>query len=128
MSSTRNGSAVATVIAVVGALLAFGALVYAQLADHRSRSEAFEALKQRCLQMGDKTHTSAWAHAIHTQFGGDIDGLLHRSSVDNELMITLFQRSNDSFPKRPDFNELLTDPACDPVILEACRTLNYTVV
>ncbi|MCY1718644.1 hypothetical protein OVA26_17030 [Microbacterium sp. SL62] len=56
------------------------------------------------------------------------DGLLHRSSVDNELMITLFQRSNDSFPKRPDFNELLTDPACDPVILEACRTLNYTVV
>lgn len=80
------------------------------------------------MQMGDKTHTSAWAHAIHTQFGSDIDGLLHRSSVDNELMITLFQRSVDSFPKRPDFNELLTDPACDPVILDACDTLNYTAV
>lgn len=51
MFSTRNGSAVATAIAIVGALLAFGALVYAQLADHRSRSEAFEALKQRCLQV-----------------------------------------------------------------------------
>lgn len=80
------------------------------------------------MQMGDKEHTPAWAHAIHTQFGHRIDGLFHRSSVDNQPMITLFERSKDSFPDRPDFNELLTDPACDPVILKACTTLNYASV
>lgn len=78
------------------------------------------------MQMGDKENTSAWAHAIHTQFGDRIDGLHHRSSVDNQLMITLFDRSRDSFPSRPDFNEPLTDPACEPLILEACDVLEYT--
>lgn len=79
------------------------------------------------MQMGDKANTSAWAHAIRTQFADQVDGLYHRSSVDNQLMITLFERSRDSFPDRPDFNELLIDSACDELILDACEVLEYTV-
>lgn len=79
------------------------------------------------IQMGDKAHTPAWARAIQEQFGDKIDGLYHRSSVDNQPMITLFDRSRDSFPERPDFNELLTDPASDELILDAAEKLDYAV-
>lgn len=79
------------------------------------------------MQMGDKENTSAWAHAIRTQFGDVVDGLYHLSSVDNQPMITLFDRSTrvPSFPDRPDFNEPLTDAACDEIVLDACEVLQY---
>lgn len=79
------------------------------------------------LQMGSKEHTSAWAHAIHTQFGTTLDGLHHRSSVDNRPMITLFDRSQrvNSFPDRPDFNEPLASAACDEILLQAWDELGY---
>lgn len=80
------------------------------------------------LQMGEKTHTSEWARAIADQFGDTVDGLSHRSSVDNGHMVTLFARSRrqESFPRRPSFHELLSSAACDELILHACDELNYS--
>lgn len=77
------------------------------------------------MQMGDKENTPAWAHAIQKQFGDRVDGLYHRSSVTGHPMITLFERSRSSFPDRPDFNEPLTNAACDELILDACDRLGY---
>lgn len=82
------------------------------------------------MQMSDKERTSAWSSAINAQFGAFLDGLYHHSSVDGQVMITLFNRSEmySSFPSRPSFSAPLSSAACDAIILDATDELDYLVL
>lgn len=79
------------------------------------------------MQMDDKRHTSAWAHAIDQQLGVDLDGLYHLSSINGLPLVTLFSRTErvPAFPARPKALALLTEPMADFLIEQAVRELGY---
>lgn len=79
------------------------------------------------MMMDDKATTQAWARAVFDQFGLDLDGLYHVSSINNEPMITLFSRSKTepSFPARVSFRALLSDATADEIIRVAKVKLGY---
>jgi hypothetical protein len=80
------------------------------------------------MQMDDKEHTREWAHAIDLQFGADIDGLAHRSSINDQPMVTLFARTErvPAFPARPAFHAMLIDPSADMIVDLAVQELGFT--
>lgn len=83
------------------------------------------------MMMDDKANTQAWAQAIFAQFGGDIDGLYHQSSITNEPMVTLFLRVKvlDAFPKRPRLWVSLADDQANWLVEDAVDYLkSYDVV
>lgn len=83
------------------------------------------------LQMtDDKAITQVWARAMFEEFGSQIDGLHHLSSVTNKPLVTLFTRAGDpqSFPQHPSVSLALDTHAADAANQRASRALNYPVV
>jgi hypothetical protein len=80
------------------------------------------------MQMDDKERTCEWARAIDLQFGADIDGLHHLSSINGQPMITLFARTEriPAFPARPAFHTRLVDASADMIIDFAKQELGFT--
>ncbi|WP_136054528.1 RES domain-containing protein [Microbacterium sp. K24] len=80
------------------------------------------------MQMDAKERTCEWARAIDQQFGADIDGLSHRSSINHQPMVTLFARTEriPAFPARPAFHALLIDPSADMIVDRAVQELGFT--
>lgn len=70
------------------------------------------------------------SYAIHDRLGNQIGGLYHQSSIDNRIMITLFDRSRSepSFPALALFSALLNHDAMAPIIDEAVERLGYGVI
>lgn len=79
------------------------------------------------MQMDAKERTSEWARAAYEQFGSDIDGFFHLSSINNQPMVTMFSRVErvPAFPARPAFHALLVDSSADMIIDLAVTELNY---
>lgn len=79
------------------------------------------------MMMDDKHTTQAWARAIDERHGKDFDGLYHRSSINNEPLVTLFRRARQvaSFPPRVSFSALLSDTLADELVAQAKKRLGY---
>ncbi|GAA1324876.1 RES family NAD+ phosphorylase [Nonlabens tegetincola] len=82
------------------------------------------------MMMDDKVATAAWARAIHSAMGGEIDGLFHHSSITAEPVVTLFGggRREPGLPKRPEFSAPLGAALADEIVSQASRRLGYRVV
>lgn len=82
------------------------------------------------MQMDDKERTCDWARAIDQQFGAEIDGLYHLSSINNQPMVTLFSRTEriHAFPARPAFHAMLVDASADMIVDLSVRELGFTSV
>ena len=72
------------------------------------------------LSTGPKRHTRTWAVAIRRTWPA-ADGLLYQASMAGGECVALWAPAADSFPPRPAFARLLSDPAPEWI-----RTLRHT--
>ena len=70
------------------------------------------------LSTGPRRHTRTWAAAIRRTWPA-ADGLRYQSSMTGRECVALWAPAADSFPPRPAFAKLLSDPA--PAWMQALR-------